>query len=98
MDETKNDRPEKTAEVNRLEAAWALAHDMGALDRCTLHGEYVNTKAAPPQDNFFEEILMMWHERDPELLKLAGGRSQLMLLFEEALCCPGKCPSCVEEK
>ena len=80
--------------MDRLEAARALAHDMGALDRCTLHDKYVNTKTT--QDNFFEEILMMWHERDPELLKLAGGRSQLMLLFEGALCCPGKCSSCEE--
>ena len=80
---------------NCLAAAKALAYDMGALDRCTIHEEYVNSKGV--NDGFFEEILMIWHEKDPEMLKLARGRAELMTLFEEALCCPEKCPSCAKE-
>jgi hypothetical protein len=86
-------------QMDRIDRAMMIAHNLGVLDKCEIHEEYVNPNG--DDDDFFEKILHLWHEKNLDQVvgrELADmhieSRMDLMEVFEEALCQPTCCHSC----
>lgn len=80
-------------QLDQMDAAKRIAHDMGALDRCEIHEEYINPYF--DNDDFFETLLDRYHHKDEAIKKLGvASRAELMKLFEEAIYQEDYCHSC----
>ena len=81
-------------QLDQMDAAKRIAHDMGALDRCEIHEEYINPYF--DNDDFLPNSLGQVSSQTYEAIKKLGAasRAELMKLFEEAIYQADYCHSC----